>query len=374
MSLLVEPVRTGKDLHAFVTFPWRLYRDDPNWVPPLIGETKNLFRPKKNPFFEHGEIQPYLARRDGRIVGRIAAIRNRAHEEFHGEPVGFFGFFECEDDREAASALLDAARAFARERGLTRIRGPVNPSTNDECGVPIQGLDTPPVVMMPHGRPYYDDLLKSCGLVKAKDLLAYDLSSDGGIPERLQKGAALAERRNPDIVVRSMNMKRYEEEVEKFRDVYNSAWEKNWGFVPMTDAEIDHMAKQLKPVVDPSLVMIAEHRGKPVGFALALPDLNQAIRHANGRLFPFGLLKMLWYMRRINRIRVLVLGVVKEYRGHGIDVIMYRNYFREGLERGYTSGEFSWILEDNMRIRRPLESFGSKVYKIYRIYEGPADS
>ena len=373
MSVTVSPVTSGKDLHAFVTFPWTLYADDPLWVPPLIADVKKIFDPKKHPFWEHGEIKAFLARRDGRIAGRIAAIRNTAHEEFHDEKVGFFGFFESENDPEAAGALFDAVKAYMREQGLPRFRGPMNPSTNEECGFPVEGLQHPPTVMMPHGRPYYDELLKGLGLVKAKDLLAYDLFGGGNIPERLARGAALAERKNPDVVVRPLDMKRFDEDVAKFRTVYNSAWEKNWGFVPMTDAEITHMAKELKPVVDPGLIMIAEKDGKPVGFGLALPDLNIALKHANGRLFPFGLLKMLWHKRKINRVRVLVLGVVKEYRRLGIDVIMYRDYFKYGAVKGYDSGELSWILEDNMAIRRPLEAFGSKIYKVYRIYEAPAD-
>jgi ribosomal protein S18 acetylase RimI-like enzyme len=223
--------------------------------------------------------------------------------------------------------------------------------------------------MMPHGRPYYDALLKGAGLEKAKDLLAYYIEGRE-VPERLERGGALVEKRNPNVTVRPFDKKRFASEVEKFRTVYNSAWERNWGFVPMTDHEIDHMAKQLKQVLDPGLIRIAEIDGQPVGFALALPDLNQALRHADGRLFPLGLPKILWYARKINRARVLVLGVVKEYRKLGIDVIMYRDLFRYGMEKGYYAGEFSWILEDNMAIRRPLEAFGAEVYKTYRVYQG----
>ncbi len=369
MPLTVEPVRSGKDLHAFVTFPWRVYRDDPHWVPPLIGDTKNLFDPDKNPFFEHGEVQPFLARRDGEIVGRIAAIRNRGHEEFHDEAMGFFGFYEAMNDPEVTAALLEPVRTFLRERGLPRFIGPMNPSTNDDCGLLVDGFDRPPFVMMPHGRPYYDALLKGAGLEKAKDLLAYYIEGRE-VPERLERGGALVEKRNPNVTVRPFDKKRFASEVEKFRTVYNSAWERNWGFVPMTDHEIDHMAKQLKQVLDPGLIRIAEIDGRPVGFALALPDLNQALRHADGRLFPLGLPKILWYARKINRARVLVLGVVKEYRKLGIDVIMYRDLFRYGMEKGYYAGEFSWILEDNMAIRRPLEGFGAEVYKTYRVYQG----
>jgi len=288
--------------------------------------------------------------------------------------VGFFGFFECERDPEAAAALLDAARAFARERGLPRVRGPMNPSTNEECGILVEGFDTPPSVMMTHSLPYYDALLQECGAEKAKDLVAY-VMHDTGLPDLLRRGAAVAERRNPGLTVRPLDMKNFAAEVERFRRVYNAAWERNWGFVPMTDAEVDHMAAELRRVIDPGLVRFAIRNGETVGFAFALPDVNQALRHANGRLFPFGLLKILWHMRRIDSVRVIALGLLPEVRRSGIDVILYRDVFAYGTGKGYHRGEFSWILEDNRAMRRPLDAMGAEVYKTYRIYEtssGPA--
>jgi GNAT superfamily N-acetyltransferase len=340
----------------------------------LIGETKKVFDPQKNPFFEHGDIHPFIARRDDEVVGRVAAIRNRAHEEFHGEPVGFFGFFEAEDDPEVAGSLVEAAREHLRVGGLRAMRGPVSPSTNEECGLLVDGFDTPPMVLTPHNPPYYESLLTGAGLAKIKDLYAFVAHSrDGQVPERLRKGAALVRRRQPDVVVRPLNKRRFRDEVEIFRKVYNAAWQRNWGFVPMTDAEIDHMAEQLKPAVDPGLIRIAEVDGTPVGFALGLPDLNQALRHADGKLFPFGLLKILWYSRRIRRARIAVLGLVEGYRKTGIDVILYHDLFEYGLKRGYTTGEFSWILEDNISMIRPLELMGASVYKTYRLYETPVE-
>jgi GNAT superfamily N-acetyltransferase len=370
MPLTVEKVQTPKDLHTFVTLPWGIYRDDPHWVPPLIGETKKLFHPEKNPFFEHGEIEPYLARRDGTVVGRIAAVRNRAHEEFHEESVGFFGFFESADDPEAASALMDAAREFVRSRNLRILRGPMNPSTNEECGMLVEGFDTDPMVMMTHNPPYYDALMGKCGLAKAKDLVAFILEADS-IPDRVERGVRIARKRNPDVVVRPMNMKKFDAEVDAFRVVYNGAWERNWGFVPMTDNEVTHMAKQLKPVVDPDLIRIAEHEGRPVAFALALPDMNHAVKHANGRLFPFGLLKILWHARKNPRMRTLALGILEPYRKTGLDMILYHDLFKGALDKGYRQGEFSWILEDNLPMIRPIESMGARRYKTYRIYESP---
>jgi hypothetical protein len=367
MSITVEPARTGKDLHRFVTLPWSLNEGDPHWVPPLIGETKKFFD-RSHPFFEHGNIRPYLARKNGRVVGRIASIRNRAHEEFHDEAMGFFGFFESEDDSDIARALLEPVRRDLAAEGLQAMMGPVNPSTNEECGVLVDGFDTPPMIMMTHNPPYYDALLTGAGLAKAKDLLAYYLRPDG-IPERLERGAALARRRLKGVEVRGLDKRRFKREIETFLEVYNQAWERNWGFVPMTRAEVDHMAKQLKQIIDPGLVRIAEKEGQPVAFALGMPDINVALRHANGRLFPLGLAKILWHSRRISRLRILALGLVDGYRRTGLDVVMYHEIFRYGLEHGYREGEFSWILEDNLPMRRPLDVMGAHPYKTYRLYQ-----
>jgi GNAT superfamily N-acetyltransferase len=372
VSLTLLPVESGRQLHRFVTFPFALNRHDPHWIPPLISDVKTLLTPGKNPFFEHGQIRSFLAVRDGRAVGRVSAIRNRRHEEFHQEATGFFGFFECERDPEAAAGLLDAVREHLRGEGLSQFLGPVNPSTNEECGVLVDGFETPPMVMMTHNPPYYDELLQGCGLRKARDLLAYFMEEkERRIPERVARGAALIRKRLGNVTVRPLDKKRFLREVEAFRRVYNSAWEKNWGFVPMTDAELDHMARQLKPVVDPVLVRIAEVDGEPVAFALGLPDMNQALKHARGKLFPLGLLKILWYARKIRRVRILALGVLEEYRGTGLDVLLYHDLFAEGMAKGYTQGEFSWILEDNLPMVRPLEQFGARLYKTYRLYQGP---
>ena len=372
MAFRIEPVRNPKDLHAFVTLPWRLYRNDPAWVPPLIGEAKKVFRRESNPFFAHGEIEPYLAYRDGRIVGRIAAIRNHVHEDFHQESAGFFGFFECEDDVEVAMGLLGTVRAFLRTRKLEIMRGPVNPSTNEECGVLVDGFQHPPMVMMAHALPYYGPLLERCGLTKARDLYAYFLEAER-VTENLDRAAAMVRSRIPEVTLRPIDVKRLDREVEVFRTIYNQAWERNWGFVPMTNAEIDHMARQLKPVVDPTLVRIAERDGKPVAIALGLPDMNAALRHANGKLFPFGLFKILWHAKRLKRMRLLALGVLPEYRRTGIDVLLYHSIFKDGTTKGYRAGEFSWILEDNLAIRRPIERIGAKHYKTYRMYEAPVE-
>ncbi len=371
MSLNVTPVRSARDLHRFTLFPWTVYRGDPDWVPPLIGDFKKLFDPTKHPFHLHSEVQPFLAERNGTVVGRIAAIWNRNHQEFHDEDIGFFGFFETIDDREVAAALFDAAAAWLRERGLTAMRGPASFSSNEEWGLLVDGWNGPPKVMMTYNPRWYPPLLDACGFAKAKDLVAYFLD-DERPPERLVRGAEIVAKRNPDVVVRPINMKRFGEEVRIIRELYNKSWEKNWGFVPMTEAEIEHMARELRPVVDPGLVMIAEKAGEPIGFSLSLPDAYEALKHANGRLFPFGLIKLLWHSRKIKSIRTLTLGVVPEHRRSGVDALMYLQLFRYGGGKGYREGEFSWMLEDNVAIRKPMENIGARVYRTYRIYERPA--
>jgi GNAT superfamily N-acetyltransferase len=369
MALEIRSATEPKDFTRFVDLPFRLYQSDPFWVPPLKSDVRLLFDRAKNPFFEHAEVESFLAWRDGRVVGRIAAIDNRAHNEFHGDKVGFYGFFECEDDVEAAQALFDAAEAWLAARGMDTMRGPMNFSTNDDCGSLIDGFDTPPTIMMPHNKPYHAKLHAAGGFVKAKDLVAYWME-DAVPPERLVRGVELIKKRK-NIVTRPMNMKNFDAEVDIIRDIYNSAWERNWGFIPMTAKELDHMAKQLKPVVDPELVVFAEVEGEPVAFALGLPDFNVALKHAGGSLLPFGLFAILWWQRRIHHARVLTLGIKPGHRASGIDALLYYEMFTRGRARGYMKGEFSWVLEDNTAMRRPLENMGARVYKTYRVYDRP---
>jgi GNAT superfamily N-acetyltransferase len=321
----------------------------------------------KNPFFEHAEAEYFLARREGEVVGRIAAIHNRLHNEVHADRVGFFGFFEAVNDAAVAAALLEAAAAWLQPRRLDVLRGPVSFSTNDEAGLLVDGFETPPAVMMPHNPPYYATLLEAAGLHKAKDLLAYQ-RSDTGLPERLVRGASLTEQRY-GLRVRALDMKRFDREVEVIKRLYNASWERNWGFVPMTDHEIDHLARQLKPVVVPEIVLFAERGDETAGFAVALPDLNVALRaNPSGRMFP-GILRVLWAARKIDRIRILLLGVVPAWRGKGIDVMLFKHVWEKATAKGYYWGEGGWILEDNHAMRNGLERMGFEVYKTYRIYE-----
>jgi GNAT superfamily N-acetyltransferase len=363
----IVPVSDGRGLNRFIAFPYDHYRGDPLWVPQLRMDVRTLLSPKKNPFFEHAEVQCFIARRDGRMVGRIAAIKNDAHTREHGDRVGFYGFFESVNDQTVANALFDTAARWLHARGFDTMRGPMNPSVNDDCGLLVQGFDTPPALMMPHNPSWYVALHDGYGFRKAKDLIALQ-STTAELPERLKRGAQLvAERRG--ITLRKLDMKRFDAEVELIKGLYNEAWEKNWGFVPLTDKEIDHLAKQLKPVVIPELVCFAERAGKVIGFGVALPDLNVALkRNPSGRLFP-GILKVLWYARRIHRIRVLLLGVLREYRASGVDALMYHWIWASATSRGYNWAEAGWVLEDNMPMMNAALRVAFVPYKTYRIYD-----
>jgi GNAT superfamily N-acetyltransferase len=367
--LEIAPVSNGRDLDRFIAFPYEHHRADPLWVPPLRKDVRTLLSPKKNPFFQHAEAQYFMGRAGGRAGGRIAAIQNHAHNRVHGDRVGFYGFFESINDQAVANALFDAAAEWLRAKGCDTMRGPMNPSINDECGLLVHGFDSPPTVMMPHNPPYYVQLTEGAGFAKAMDLLAYQ-AVNTGIPERLARGARLVAQRQ-EITLRTLDPKRFDREVELVKRLYNQAWEKNWGFVPLTDAELDHLAKQLKPVVVPEMMCFAERRGEPIGFGVALPDLNVALKHnPSGRLFP-GILKVLWHARKISRCRILLLGVLPEYRTTGVDALMYHKIWENGTARGYTWGEAGWMLENNAAMNNAACRLGFRHYKTYRIYDKP---
>lgn len=370
--MTARPVRTKADLNRFIEFPYRLHRGDPLWVAPLRMDVMALLSKQKNPFHRHAQVEYYLAERSGGVVGRIAAIHNFAHGEFHPteKHVGFFGFFECVNDQAVADALFLAAAEFLRAHGLTVMRGPASFSTNDECGLLVDGFDTPPVIMNPHNPRYYVDLVERAGFAKAMDLLCYEGSGHAPPPRLVEGARKMAERFG--ITLRSLDMKRFDEEVEMVKAIYNAAWERNWGFIPMTDAEIDHLAKQLKPVVVPDLVVFAEKDGKTIGVGITIPDFNVALKHnPSGRLLPFGLFRILWHKRRIHRARALILGVLPEYRRTGADALMYEWTWRKGNEHGYYWGEASWVLETNHAIRNGMERLGFRVYKTLRMYDKP---
>lgn len=367
--VVVRPVKGAADLRRFIDLPYRLHRGDPSWVPRLRTEVKQALLPEKNPFFQHAEARYFLAEMDSRVVGRIAAIHNRLHNEFHEDRVGFFGFFESVDDQRVADALFQAAAAWLEERGLEVMRGPASFSTNDECGLLVQGFEYPPTILSPYNPPYYVRLVERAGFEKAKDLFQYQLT-DPDLPERLIRGARLIAERQK-IRLRPLNLRDFRREVERVKELYNRAWEKNWGFVPMTDAEIDHLAAQLKPVVVPDLVVFAEREGETIGLAVALPDLNVALKtNPTGRLFP-GILKILWASRKITRIRVLLLGLLKEYRRTGADALMYKWIWEKGYALGYRWAEAGWVLEDNVAMNNALVRVGFRHYRTLRFYDRP---
>jgi len=368
----IRRVENDQDKMRFIKLPWEIYRDDPNWVPPLIFDVRNNLNPQKNPFFKHSEIEFYLAEKDGKLVGRIAAIKNDNHNNFYKDKAGFFGFFETIDDEEVSDLLLDAACDWCKNKGFDTIIGPVNPSTNDECGLLIDGFDSPPVFLMTYNPKHYAKKIEDFGFEKAKDLYAYDIESqvinDEKVMAKLERMADLMAKRS-GVTLRKVNMKDLINEVRKIEDVYNSAWEDNWGFVPLTTDEFDYMAASLKAVVNPDLVMFAEIDGKPVGFSLSLPDFNQVLKKMNGRLLPFGIFKLLTGKKKINNLRVIIMGVKPEYQKKGIDSLFYLETIKAGNRGGYRGAEISWVLEDNMPMRMTAEKLGAKIYKTYRIYQ-----
>ena len=366
----VRPVRTRRDLGAFLRLPWHVYRPSSPWIPPLRRAVRDLLDPR-HPFWSHGERELFLAESRGTPVGRIAAIVNHRHNAFHGERTGFFGFFEALPREDAPPALLEAVAEWLRRRGQKRLRGPVNPSTNYECGLLVEGFDTPPRVMMPYNPPWYARVLENWGLRKAKDLVAYRFRVPETVPDRLARAARAARRRLPGLVVRSVRLKAFREELARIREIYNTAWEKNWGFVPMSEAEMERMARDLKPFLVPELVQIAEVDGEPAGFLMALPDIHAALKPLNGRLGPLGLLRFFWRLRRIREARLLTLGIKPAYRRRGVDAALMEAALKAAQARGYREAELSWILEDNWLTRRAAEAWGGRVSKIYRIYEAP---
>ena len=353
---------------AFVDLPYQLYRNDPYWVAPLRVAQKELFDTHKHPFYAHAEMQPFLARRGDQVCGRVAAIIDRSFNEFHAEQAGFFGFFESIEDPDVARALLEAARQWLRERGVQVMRGPMNPSTNYECGMLIEGFDSSPMVMMTYNPPSYPQMMEALGMRKAKDLLAYQLATADMQTEKLLRVADQAGE-SRKVSIRTIRMNSFDQEVEMIWNLYNSAWERNWGFVPMSRDEFHHMAAEMKQILRPDFVLVGEVDGRPVGFVLALPDINQALKHAKGKLFPLGLLKILYYQRSIHDLRVIALGVIQQYRRVGVAAGFYAALFRNGSRLGIRGGEMSWILEDNILMNRSLRAIGAKPYKKYRIYE-----
>ncbi len=369
----VKEVESSAQLHKFIEYPNKLYKDDPNYVAPLTMERKEFFDTKKNPFYKFAKVKLFLAYDGKKIVGRIATCVNYHHNEYHEENIGSFGFFDCPDDYEIASTLLKVAMITLKKEGVEKMRGPLNFSTNHECGFLVDGFDSPPVVMMTYNQPYLPKLAEKFGLKKVMDLLALRMTKDDPMPPRILAIAEKLQKRN-NITIRSLNMKKFDDEIKVAMDVYNKAWEINWGFVPMDEEEFMFTAQNLKQVVDPDLVFFAEQNGKPIGFALALPDLNAGLKYLKGSLFPFGILKLLWHTKIRNKIeclRLVTFGIVPEFQKRGVDSLLFWNCYTKGIGKGYKWAELSWILETNEMMLKSADHMGAKVYKRYRISEIP---
>lgn len=366
----ISEVSSRHDRDAFIKFPWRIYKDDPVWVPPLLLERKEFLDRKKHPFYRHGDAALFLARRNGEIVGRIMASDDPNYNALHQANVGCFGLFESIDDRDVAAALFQAASGWLGQKGRSEIMGPIDYSTNYVCALLIDGFQHPPTILTSHNPPYYAGLIESCGFTKAKDWYGWWFSEFPKPAERLRK-IANARAGRQGVKTRPINLKDIAGESQRIRTIYNQAWEKNWGFVPFTEAEFEHLAREMKPLIVPKGTLIAEIGDEPVGFVIGIPDINVALRHINGRLtrfgLPIGLLKLLYYRLKIRTGRLVALGVVEKYRRAGIAEVLVLQVMDESLARGFT-GELSMTLEDNIMVNRFIESMGAARYKTWRIY------
>lgn len=369
----VREVSSPSELMRFIKFPWKIYADNPYWVPPLIIDRKDFFNKRKNPFYRFAETRLFIAYHNGEPVGRIATCINRSHNEFHQEKVGFFGFFECIKEYEVAHRLLKVAMIYLKKAGMEVMRGPCNFSTNHEVGLLTNAFDSSPMVMMTYNPPYYAEYLEQFGLKKIKDLLAFRIDHYDVDNERIQRLIARLRERS-GAVVRKINMRDFNNEILRVIKVYNEAWEHNWGFVPLSEDEFIHIAKDMKMILDPDLALFAEVEGEPAGFALALPDINIVLKKLNGRLLPFGIFRLLWDMKvrkKVKEARVLTAGVVRKYQKRGIDSVFFYDLWHNAMKNGYHTGEMSWILEDNHVMVQAAEALGGKAYKTYRIYQTP---
>lgn len=369
--LVVEPVSTRRQRKAFLDFPWQLYRDDPHWIPPIRSEEKELVGyAGRHPFYARNSVQTFLAVREGQVCGRIAAILNRVHNEYRQEQRGFFGFFECVDDQEVANGLFGGASQWLAEHDVHALRGPANPGVNYVWGTLVEGFDSPATFMMAYNPPYYGRLIEGYGFRKAQDLYAYwgDVAM---LPAVMAKYGAVADQiaERFGVRIRELNTQRFKRDVREFLAIYNRSMEKHWGFSPMSEAELDVMAKGLRYLVIPELVVGAEIDGRLVGIILALPDYNPRIKQIGGRLFPFGLLRLLAGKRKIERVRILAANVLPEYQLMGVAVVLLRAITPKALACGIREAEFSWVAESNSLSRGSLEKSGTQRVKTYRVYD-----
>lgn len=369
-DLVVKPVSTRRQKREFLSFPWTVYRGDPYWVPPLRADQKEMVNYKPHPFYLHNDIQTFLAWRRGEVCGRVAAIVNHGHNERYQERRGFFGFFECCDNPDAARALFDAAKAWLADRGMTALRGPTNPSLNYTLGLLIDGFGSSPYFMMTYNPPYYEKLLEACGFRKTQDLYAY-WGKREMLPAILDKLQPICDkiRQHVNVTVRELDPRRFQEDVEAFLSVYNRSLVATWGFVPMSKEEVRHAAAGLRWLIVPKLALGAEVDGELIGTVFGLLDYNPRIRAIDGRLFPFGFLRLLRNKRGIKGMRVISTNVVPEYQRLGVGMVLLNGLVPRGLEWGLEEVEFSWVLESNWLSRGSLEKGGAMRTKTYRLYD-----
>jgi GNAT superfamily N-acetyltransferase len=367
LNIKIRAVESRANLKRFIEYPFERYREDAHWVPPLLLAERQKFNPKKNPFYEHARIELFLAERDGELVGRVAAIDDDNHNRTHNDNLVFFGFFEA-NDQAAAEALLSRVENWGRRLGRNMVRGPANPSMNDGAGFQINAFNTDPYVMMPYNPPEYPRYVESAGYQKVKDLYAWHFERDQEMGEKIERLAKRVRARyNP--VTRPVDMKRFDEELALVKKLYNEAWEENWGFVRYTEAEFDHLATELKHIVDPELVRFVELEGQVAGMGVCIPDVNQVLKRMRGRLMPFGIFAFLRRKKIIDQLRLAILGLRPEHRNKGLETVLVDELYGPAIAKGYQRCECSWVLEDNRAMNRALKASGAKLYKTYRIYQ-----
>lgn len=370
MSVELKEVSFKQGISDFINFPHDLNDGDPNYVPEIYIGQKDLFDPKKYPFHLYGTAKYFLALKGGKTVGRIAAINNPNYNQHHKSNIGFFGFFDCINDIEVAKVLLDEAKKYAQSFGYESIMGPTNFTTNETAGTLVDGFSEPPKIMMTYNKPYYDELISKCGFEKEMDLYAYLLKSADVNDKSLRLAELIEDRlKTKGITIRNISKKNLESEAKKIQSIYNSAWDNNWGFVPFTDKEFEYLRNDLKMIVDEKFAYIAEKDGEAVGFSLTVPNINEIlIKNKRGKLFPFGIFRLLFGKSKIKTVRIMALGVKEEYRKLGIEALFFAKNIAEAKRRGIYAGEASWVLENNEAMNKAAEHMNGLKYKTYRLY------
>jgi len=362
-------VSSKEEKKRFTNFIYPFYKNEEHWVPPLRMDQKKLISTEKNPFFNNAEIALFIAEKDGKDVGRIAAIVDHRFNDFHNSKTGHFGFFECINDQHTANLLFRVATDWLRDKGMNKAVGPTNPGMMDTIGVLIEGFDKDPYILMPYNFPYYDELIMNAGLTKEMDMYAYMVDTETVNVERMERAMNIVRHRLSDLEIRPLNLKEMKSEIKIIKDIYNQAWKNNWGFIPLSDEEFEALGNDLKMIIDTDFAHIAEIKGEPVAFSVGLPNINEILKDMNGKLFPFGIIKLLWKKRKLNSLRTALMGVLPEYQGKGIDALLHQRSIKNGLEtEGKTISELSWILETNTEMIRVAERIGAKHDKSYRMY------